>query len=42
MALATVVVAVVVFDGFSKRWRGLGLVGLYGVLVAGVAFAGDR
>jgi Ca2+:H+ antiporter len=42
MALATVVVAVVVFDGFSKRWRGLALVGLYGVLVVGVAFAGDR
>jgi len=42
MALATVVVAVVVFDGCSKRWQGLALVGLYGVLVVGVAFAGDR
>ena len=42
MALATVVVAGVVFDGSSKRWQGLALVGLYAVLVVGFAFAGDR
>jgi Ca2+:H+ antiporter len=42
MALATVVVAVVVFDGCSKRWQGLALVGLYAALVVGFGFAGDR
>jgi Ca2+/H+ antiporter len=42
MALATVVVAVVVFDGTSKRSEGLALVGLYAALVVGFAFAGDR
>jgi Ca2+:H+ antiporter len=42
MALATVVVAAVVFDGRTQRWEGLALVGLYGVLVVGFAFAGDR
>ena len=42
MALATVVVAVVIFDGCSKRWQGLALVGLYATLVVGFGFAGDR
>ena len=42
MALATVVVAVVVFDGTSKRWEGLALVGVYAAFVVGFAFAGDR
>jgi Ca2+:H+ antiporter len=42
MALATVVVGVVVFDGISKRWEGLALVCLYAALVVGFAFAGDR
>jgi Ca2+:H+ antiporter len=42
MALATVMVAVVVFDGRSKRWQGLALVGLYAALVVGFGFAGDR
>jgi Ca2+:H+ antiporter len=42
MALATVVVAAIVFDGCSKRWQGLALVGLYATLVIGFGFAGDR
>jgi Ca2+/H+ antiporter len=42
MALAAVVVAVVVFDGCSKRWQGLALVGLYVAMVVGFGFAGDR
>jgi len=42
MALATVVVAAVVFDGFSRRWQGFALVGLYAALVVGFGFAGDR
>jgi Ca2+:H+ antiporter len=42
MALATVVVAAVVFDGISQRWEGLALVALYAVLVVGFALAGDR
>jgi Ca2+:H+ antiporter len=42
MALATVVVAAVVFDGKTQRWEGLALVGLYAVLVVGFAMAGDR
>jgi Ca2+/H+ antiporter len=42
MALATVVVAAVVFDGISKRWEGLALVGLYVALAVGFGLAGDR
>jgi Ca2+:H+ antiporter len=42
MALSAVVVAVVVFDGCSKRWQGLALVGVYAALVVGFGFAGDR
>jgi Ca2+:H+ antiporter len=42
MALATVIVAVVVWDGFTKRWEGWTLVGLYVLLAAGFAVAGDR
>jgi Ca2+:H+ antiporter len=42
MALATIVVAAVVFDGCAERWQGLALVGLYAVLVVGFAFSGDR
>jgi Ca2+:H+ antiporter len=42
MALATLVVAAVVFDGSSKRWQGFALVGLYAALVVGFGFAGDR
>jgi Ca2+/H+ antiporter len=42
MALATVVVAAVVFDGSSRRWQGLALVGVYAALVIGFGFAGDR
>jgi Ca2+:H+ antiporter len=42
MALATVVVGAVVWDGLSKRWQGWALVGLYILLVAGFAMAGDR
>ena len=42
MALATLVVVAVVFDGCSKRWQGLALVALYAALVVGFGFAGDR
>jgi Ca2+:H+ antiporter len=42
MALATVVVAVVVFDGISKRWEGVLLVGLYVALAVSFGLAGDR
>jgi Ca2+:H+ antiporter len=42
MALATVVVALVVFDGSSKRWQGVALISLYTALVVGFGFAGDR
>jgi len=42
MALATVVVALVVFDGSSKRWQGVALISLYAALVVGFGFAGDR
>ena len=42
MALATVVVTAVVFDGSSRRWQGLALVGVYAALVVGFGFAGDR
>jgi Ca2+:H+ antiporter len=42
MALAAVVVAVVVFDGSSKRWQGLALISVYAALVIGFGFAGDR
>jgi Ca2+:H+ antiporter len=42
MALATVVVAAVVFDGISKRWEGLALVSLYVALAVGFGLAGDR
>jgi Ca2+:H+ antiporter len=42
MALATVVVVAVVFDGCSRRWQGYALVALYAVLVVGFGFAGDR
>jgi Ca2+/H+ antiporter len=42
MALAVVVVALVVFDGYSKRWQGLALIGIYVALAAGFSVAGDR
>jgi Ca2+:H+ antiporter len=42
MALATGVVVAVVFDGCSKRWQGLLLVGVYAALVVGFLVAGDR
>jgi Ca2+:H+ antiporter len=42
MALATVVVTAVVFDGTSRRWEGWALVGVYMALVVGFGFAGDR
>ena len=42
MALATVVVTAVVFDGTSRRWEGWALVGVYVTLVVGFGFAGDR
>ena len=42
MALATVVVTAVVFDGSSRRWQGLALVSVYAALVVGFGFAGDR
>jgi Ca2+:H+ antiporter len=42
MALATVVVTAVVFDGTSRRWEGWALVGVYLALVVGFGFAGDR
>jgi Ca2+/H+ antiporter len=42
MALATVVVAAVVFDGTSKRREGMFLVGVYVALVVGFGLAGDR
>ena len=42
MALATVVVTAVVFDGTSRRWEGWALVGVYVALVVGFGFAGDR
>ena len=42
MALATVVVTAVVFDGSSRRSQGLALVGVYAALVVGFGFAGDR
>jgi Ca2+:H+ antiporter len=42
MALATVVVAAIVFDGVSKRWEGALLVSLYVALAVGFGLAGDR
>jgi len=42
MALAVVVVALIVFDGCSKRWQGLALIGIYVALAAGFSVAGDR
>jgi Ca2+:H+ antiporter len=42
MALATVAVTAVVFDGTSRRWEGWALVGVYVALVVGFGFAGDR
>jgi len=42
MALATVIVAVTVWDGRTKRWEGWTLVGVYVLLAAGFAVAGDR
>src|SRR5213078_3592446 len=40
MALAVAVVVVVVFDGFSKRWQGFALIGLYLALAVGFSLAG--
>ena len=42
MALATIAVALVVFDGWSKRSRGLALVAAYLGLAIAFAFVGDR
>jgi len=42
IALATVIVAATVWDGRTKRWEGWTLVGLYVLLAAGFAVAGDR
>lgn len=42
MGLATAVVAVGVFDGVSKRWEGVLLVGIYVTLAVGFGLAGDR
>jgi Ca2+:H+ antiporter len=42
MALATLIVVAIVYDGCSKRWQGLALVGVYALMVVGFGFAGDR
>jgi Ca2+:H+ antiporter len=42
IALATVIVAATVWDGRTKRWEGWTLVGIYVLLAAGFAVAGDR
>jgi Ca2+:H+ antiporter len=42
MAGATAVVAVVVFDGHSRRWEGWLLISLYGAIAVWFGFAGNR
>jgi Ca2+:H+ antiporter len=42
MAGATAVVAVVVFDGRSRRWEGWLLIGLYSAVAVWFGFAGNR
>jgi Ca2+:H+ antiporter len=42
MAAATVIVAFVVYDGRSRRWEGLALIGIYGAIAVWFGFAGNR
>ncbi len=42
MAGATLLVAVLVLDGRSRRWKGVALVGVYALAVASYWMAGDR
>jgi Ca2+:H+ antiporter len=42
MAGATILVALLVLDGRSQRWKGFALVGIYAVAVAAFWVAGDR
>ena len=42
VALATVIVGVVVFDGRSRRWEGWALIGIYGAIAVWFGFAGGR
>jgi Ca2+:H+ antiporter len=42
MALATVVATLVVYDGRSRRWEGLLLIGIYASIVVWFGFAGNR
>jgi Ca2+:H+ antiporter len=39
---ATIVVAITVADGRSRRWEGFALLALYAVVVVVFGFAGDR
>jgi Ca2+:H+ antiporter len=42
MAVATVVVGVVVYDGRSRRWEGIVLIGIYTAIAVWFGFAGNR
>jgi Ca2+:H+ antiporter len=42
MAIATVVVGVVVYDGRSRRWEGVVLIGIYAAIAVWFGFAGNR
>jgi Ca2+:H+ antiporter len=42
MAIAAGVVAVVAFDGRSRRWEGFALIGLYALVITWYFLAGDR
>jgi Ca2+:H+ antiporter len=42
MALATLIVAGVVYDGMSRRWEGLALISVYAVIAVWFGFAGNR
>jgi Ca2+:H+ antiporter len=42
VAAATLIVAVVVYDGRSRRWEGWALIGIYGAIAVWFGFAGGR
>ncbi len=42
MAVATVVVGIVVYDGRSRRWEGVVLIGIYMAIAVWFGFAGNR
>jgi Ca2+/H+ antiporter len=42
MAGATVIVAAVVYDGRSRRWEGVALIGIYAGIAVWFGFAGNR